>query len=76
MLESSAKKKNIALLSRKVEFKFFFWGIEKKLDIIIDKSLNRFVNIFAAAGHPNCVFKINFNELIKITNGSVKEISE
>jgi len=48
----------------------------KKLDIIIDKSLNRFVNIFAAAGHPNCVFKINFNELIKITNGSVKEISE
>ena len=48
----------------------------KKLDIIIDKSLNRFVNIFAAAGHPNCVFKINFNELIKITNGEIKELSE
>ena len=48
----------------------------KKLDILIDKSLNRFENVFAAAGHPNCVFKINFNELIKITNGTEKEISE
>ena len=48
----------------------------KKLDILIDKSLNRFENVFAAAGHPNCVFKINYNELIKITNGSEKELSE
>ena len=51
-------------------------GYIKKLDILIDKSLNRFANVFAAAGHPNCVFKINYNELIKITNGSEKEISE
>ena len=46
------------------------------LDILIDKSLSRFPYIFAAAGHPNCVFKITYNELIKITNGSQKEISE
>tara|TARA_Y100000590_G_scaffold377020_1_gene442996 strand:- start:84 stop:566 length:483 start_codon:yes stop_codon:yes gene_type:complete len=46
------------------------------LKVIVDKSLNRFPNIFAAAGHPNCVFKINYSELIKITNGSEKEISE
>tara|TARA_Y100000590_G_scaffold438774_1_gene561964 strand:- start:212 stop:694 length:483 start_codon:yes stop_codon:yes gene_type:complete len=46
------------------------------LEIIVDKSLNRFPYIFAAAGHPNCVFKITYNELIKITNGSQKEISE
>ena len=51
-------------------------GYIKKLDILIDKSLNRFENVFAAAGHPNCVFKINYNELIKITNGSEKELSE
>ena len=51
-------------------------GYIKKLDILIDKSLNRFKNVFAAAGHPNCVFKINYNELIKITNGTEKEISE
>ena len=46
------------------------------LNIFIDESLNRFPYIFAAAGHPNCVFKITYNELIKITNGSQKEISE
>tara|TARA_Y100001970_G_scaffold292275_1_gene432882 strand:- start:3727 stop:4209 length:483 start_codon:yes stop_codon:yes gene_type:complete len=48
----------------------------KKLDILIDKSLMRFKNLYAAAGHPNCVFKISFNELIKITNGSERDISE
>ena len=45
------------------------------LDILIDKSLSRFQNVFGAAGHPNCVFKITYNQLIKITNGSEKEIS-
>jgi len=48
----------------------------KKIDILVDKSLNRFPNVFAAAGHPNCVFKINYRELIKMTNGIEKEISE
>ena len=48
----------------------------KKLDILIDKSLSRFEHVFGAAGHPNCVFKINYNQLIKITNGSEKKISE
>ena len=47
-----------------------------KIDIFIDKSLERFVDLYAAAGHPNCVFKINFNDLQKITNGLIKEISE
>ena len=46
------------------------------LNILVDKSLSRFAYIFAAAGHPNCVFKITYSELIKITNGSEKEISE
>ena len=48
----------------------------KKLDILIDKSLSKFEYIFAAAGHPHCVFKITYEQLIKITNGSEKEISE
>tara|TARA_Y100000590_G_scaffold419570_1_gene521409 strand:- start:312 stop:794 length:483 start_codon:yes stop_codon:yes gene_type:complete len=48
----------------------------KKLDILIDKSLSRFEYVFAAAGHPNCVFKISYNRLIEITKGSEKEISE
>ena len=51
-------------------------GLIKKIDVIVDKSLNRFENIFAAAGHPNCVFKISYEQLVKITNGLEKEIVE
>ena len=46
------------------------------LDILVDKTLKRFHHVFAAAGHPNCVFKIDYNKLIKLTQGSEKEISE
>jgi len=48
----------------------------KKLDILVDKSLNRFQYVFAAAGHPNCVFKISYSQLLKITKGLEKEMSE
>ena len=51
-------------------------GHLNKIDIIIDNSLERFEVLYAAAGHPNCVFKINFLDLKKITDGSIKEISE
>ena len=47
-----------------------------KFEIYIDISLKRFTSLFAAAGHPNCVFKINFENLQKITNGLIKEITE
>ena len=47
-----------------------------KLQIYIDNSLERFNYLYAAAGHPNCIFKINFKDLQKITNGSIKEITE
>jgi len=51
-------------------------GHLNKLNIYIDNSLKRFEILYAAAGHPNCVFKIDYTNLIKITNGFVKEISE
>ena len=51
-------------------------GQLNKTDILIDYSLKRFTDLFAAAGHPNCVFKINFLNLQKITNGSISEITE
>ena len=51
-------------------------GHLNKVDILIDKSLERFTSLYAAAGHPNCVFKINFIDLQKITNGLIREISE
>ena len=51
-------------------------GHLNKIEIIIDKSLERFNQLFAAAGHPNCVFKINFINIQKITNGKIKDIIE
>jgi|TARA_B100001094_G_scaffold6086_1_gene5400 Cys-tRNA(Pro) deacylase len=51
-------------------------GHLKKIEIIIDNSLKRFNELFAAAGHPNCVFKIDFNKIKKITNGNVEDIIE
>ena len=51
-------------------------GHLSKLEIFIDKSLERFNELFAAAGHPNCVFKINFKDIQKITNGKIEDIIE
>ncbi len=51
-------------------------GHTNSLQILVDSSLNRFKDLFAAAGHPNCIFKINFDDLIKITNGSIEDIIE
>ena len=51
-------------------------GHVSKIDILIDSSLKRYNSLFAAAGHPNCVFKINFDDLQKITDGSIKDIIE
>ena len=51
-------------------------GHLNKITILIDNSLERFNYLFAAAGHPNCVFKISFKDLNKITKGSIKELIE
>ena len=51
-------------------------GHKKKLQILVDSYLNRFKDLYAAAGHPNCIFKINFERLIKITNGSIEDVIE
>jgi Cys-tRNA(Pro) deacylase len=51
-------------------------GHLKKIEIIIDNSLERFNEMFAAAGHPNCVFKVNFRDIQKITKGKVEDIVE
>ena len=47
-----------------------------KINILIDNNLARFEDIFAAAGHPNCIFKINFEQLLKLTNGKIEELAE
>ena len=51
-------------------------GHKNELEILIDNSLNRFKAIFAAAGHPNCIFEINYDDLKKITSGLNEDIIE
>ena len=51
-------------------------GHLKKVNIYIDKNLDRFNDLYAAAGHPNCVFKISFINLVQITNGSILDLTE
>ena len=51
-------------------------GHLNKIEIFIDHSLARFENLYAAAGHPNCVFETNFDDLQKITNGFIKDITQ
>ena len=51
-------------------------GHLRKVKIYIDTNLDRFKIVFAAAGHPNCVFKIEFNQLAKLTSGEIKEITQ
>ena len=47
-----------------------------KIKIFIDSNLERFTKVFAAAGHPNCVFEISFNQLTNLTLGEIRELTE
>ena len=47
-----------------------------KIKIYIDENLKNFNSIFAAAGHPNAVFEIDFENLKGLTQGETKEITE
>ncbi len=51
-------------------------GHLNKIFVLIDNSLERFNSLFAAAGHPNCVFETNIIDLQKMTDGSIKQITE
>ncbi len=50
-------------------------GHLNKINVYIDNSLERFEHLYAAAGHPNCIFKTNYQDLQKITNGLANEIT-
>ena len=83
-LKKIKDKKDVSMASPedvKVQTGYTIGGVSpighlKKIEIIIDNSLERFNELFAAAGHPNCVFKINFKNIQKITNGKVEDIIE
>ena len=45
-----------------------------KSKVLIDVSLSRYEHVYAAAGHPNTIFKINYKQLIKLTEGNIEDI--
>jgi prolyl-tRNA editing enzyme YbaK/EbsC (Cys-tRNA(Pro) deacylase) len=45
-----------------------------KNKIFIDTSLSRYEYVYAAAGHPNTIFKISYKQLIKLTEGIEENI--
>ena len=83
-LKKISEKKNIRMASAeevKSQTGYTIGGVSpvghiNKIQIFIDNSLSRFTDIFAAAGHPNVIFKINYEKLIQITKGDVKDITE
>jgi prolyl-tRNA editing enzyme YbaK/EbsC (Cys-tRNA(Pro) deacylase) len=46
-------------------------GLALELPMVIDVSLKRFDTLYAAAGHPNCVFSASMIELKRLTKGIV-----
>jgi len=83
-LKKITNKKNVSMANPedvKIQTGYTIGGVSpvghlKLVKILIDNSLERFIDLYAAAGHPNCVFKINFKNLQKITNGEVNELIE
>jgi len=51
-------------------------GLLNNIEIFMDNTLKRFDKLYAAAGHPNCIFQIDFDKLNKITSSKVMEITE
>ena len=51
-------------------------GHLNKINILIDLSLKRFDELFAAAGHPNCIYQTSFGALCKLPNGAIRELIE
>lgn len=44
-------------------------GHPAPIPVAVDASLDRFEAIYAAAGHPYCVFRTSFDELVRLTGG-------
>lgn len=46
-------------------------GGKKMLPTVIDRSLKRFDRVYAAAGHPHCVFPASVTDLKRLTRGII-----
>lgn len=46
-------------------------GVLHPLPIVMDRSLKRFKDLYAAAGHPHCIFRVTADELKRLTGAIV-----
>ena len=46
-------------------------GMARPIPVLIDAGLERFATVYAAAGHPHCVFATTADELARLTGGTV-----
>jgi prolyl-tRNA editing enzyme YbaK/EbsC (Cys-tRNA(Pro) deacylase) len=51
-------------------------GHSEPVAVIIDEDLRSFDEIWAAAGTPNAVFRLNFDDLVQLTGGTVTKVAE
>jgi len=49
-------------------------GHPEPLRTVIDVALSQYDVVWAAGGHPHCVFPTSYNELLRITGGEAAEI--
>ena len=83
-LKKVISKKDVSMASAddvKAQTGFTIGGVSpvghiNKLNIIIDKTLERFQIVHAAAGHPNSIFKIDISKLKDLTEGKFEDITE
>ena len=76
------KKKDVSMANAdqvKSQTGFSIGGVSpvahlEKIKILIDSSLSRYENVYAAAGHPNSIFKITYKKLVKLTEGKEEDI--
>lgn len=48
-------------------------GLARKIPLVIDSSFERFETVYAAAGHPHCIFGLSPGELHSLTGGAVSK---
>ena len=75
-------KKNVSMANAdqvKSQTGFSIGGVSpvahlEKIKILVDSSLSKYENVYAAAGHPNSIFKITYKQLVKLTEGKEEDI--
>jgi prolyl-tRNA editing enzyme YbaK/EbsC (Cys-tRNA(Pro) deacylase) len=48
-------------------------GLATAMPVVIDRSLGRFHTLYAAAGHPRCIFATTLEELVRLTGGMMSD---